>query len=1244
MTAKNLKDKNKTGISKKVNLFRAFVVLISFLFIIFVALQNFPKMVSADINHKISYQGKLTDDNYRPVADGSYNIIFVLWDASSGGSCVWTARGTCGTPTARSVSVTNGIFSILLGDTGDNSLASVNFNQQLWLALTVGTDSEMTPRREIGAVAAAFNSDMLDNLETSNSGGTTAFVPVTNSNGNLVLTGDPTGTGVNQGVVYINPASASADESILGVAVGGSSKLLVDAEGDVGMAGQLAINGASIDDNRMINISVTNNSADVYGLYGTFSSNLSYNQYGVYNLMSASGSSPMTGVYNSFTVSAQDAYPRGIDNTFINNTTDYYYATGVRNQIPTFASNNSGVGFYGLYNYAGSAISANWFWLRGVQNWITTSGLGATTTGLYNYLVNNNTGTIYGAYNSLQSNATGAVSLFGSFNTYTISASDTAYGNYTGISGSSTGGTIYGDYINLNDTDVTSWSFYTPSTGNAGTVGVNDAFFGDDLFVGASISDIGDLTMGGDDLYIFGDVGVGGTLFVEGNILPADSDDTYNLGSDTRRFANLYLGPSSIYMGGSGDQVTMSFNTTSDLLTFQNSVDSTTGFQFLDANGGIPIINADTINEFLGIGEASPDHKLDVEGNIGLSANSYVNWGDTDGETGYGFKDNSGSLEFKDSGGAWTDFSTLIGGSYWQLSTNVLNPTTATYDLAIGGIDTSAPFFFDESAEELILTNTTAGDSFRVNDVASDTTPFIINTTGSVGIGTASPGAKVDVVSDIDVDANTYGLRVDHLSTNGATQGLYNYGAYIRSTNDTWNNEHIIGVYTETDKVRYGSNGGGKSIGVWSHVKFSDTYSAVSNLYDARALMTDITIDTTDDNDSITNAVGLYISRPTVASGNTITNLYGILIANQDVGSTLNYAIYSIGGKNYLGGSTGIGTTAPDRALEVNNVSGNNLRLTYNDSNGGATNYADFLMSSSGDLTISPSGNGLYFQNDVDATAGIQFLDADGGTPIINIDTTNEFVGIGNTTPGALLDLGLAGSKLGTLRLEGSTSGYVQIQPATAAGSWTFTLPADDGNSSQVLVTDGSGVTSWGTVSGVGSKTTRIFPEYPGAIITPDGASNTGYMTSDVELHGNYKYNYYQWESSEATLQDYDIYVKWQVPDDFTGFQTGTNDALLIDMATEAANSTDNKIDVRIYEDGSATPASSDSGNYSSVAGDWHTDQEGNAIIYFDDSDSILSGLSAGDVLVIHIKMFSLKNSDNKYARIGAITLNWKNS
>lgn len=55
-------------------------------------------------------------------------------------------------------------------------------------------------------------------------------------------------------------------------------------------------------------------------------------------------------------------------------------------------------------------------------------------------------------------------------------------------------------------------------------------------------------------------------------------------------------------------------------------------------------------------------------------------------------------------------------------------------------------------------------------------------------------------------------------------------------------------------------------------------------------------------------------------------------------------------------GNVGIGTTTPDKKLEVNSATGDCLRLTYNDSNGSAAYYADFTVSSGGNLTIASSG------------------------------------------------------------------------------------------------------------------------------------------------------------------------------------------------------------------------------------------------------------------------------------------------
>jgi len=55
----------------------------------------------------------------------------------------------------------------------------------------------------------------------------------------------------------------------------------------------------------------------------------------------------------------------------------------------------------------------------------------------------------------------------------------------------------------------------------------------------------------------------------------------------------------------------------------------------------------------------------------------------------------------------------------------------------------------------------------------------------------------------------------------------------------------------------------------------------------------------------------------------------------------------------------------------------------------------------------------------------------------------------------------------GDLRLQDTTGGeYVALQaPATLAGSYTLTMPDDDGTAGQALITDGNGVLSWSTAA-----------------------------------------------------------------------------------------------------------------------------------------------------------------------------------
>lgn len=81
---------------------------------------------------------------------------------------------------------------------------------------------------------------------------------------------------------------------------------------------------------------------------------------------------------------------------------------------------------------------------------------------------------------------------------------------------------------------------------------------------------------------------------------------------------------------------------------------------------------------------------------------------------------------------------------------------------------------------------------------------------------------------------------------------------------------------------------------------------------------------------------------------------------------------------------------------------------------------------------------------------------------VIIADTT------GNISGAQKITLGAIGVATGSIVIAGTTSGAVTLKVADAAGTWTMTLPIDDGTPNQFLQTDGSGVTTWATPSGTG--------------------------------------------------------------------------------------------------------------------------------------------------------------------------------
>jgi hypothetical protein len=149
-----------------------------------------------------------------------------------------------------------------------------------------------------------------------------------------------------------------------------------------------------------------------------------------------------------------------------------------------------------------------------------------------------------------------------------------------------------------------------------------------------------------------------------------------------------------------------------------------------------------------------------------------------------------------------------------------------------------------------------------------------------------------------------------------------------------------------------------------------------------------------------------------------------------------------------VGGTPGGSTTQ----VQFNNagVFAGSANLTFDGTTLTAANFTDSSLTS-GRVTYASTGGNLVDSSNLTFN----------GTTLTAAGLAGPLTGtVGATTQNT--------GYFTTLRMYGSSSGYVGFQGAAAAGSTTYTLPAADGTSGQVLSTNGSGTLSWATAGGGG--------------------------------------------------------------------------------------------------------------------------------------------------------------------------------
>jgi hypothetical protein len=208
-----------------------------------------------------------------------------------------------------------------------------------------------------------------------------------------------------------------------------------------------------------------------------------------------------------------------------------------------------------------------------------------------------------------------------------------------------------------------------------------------------------------------------------------------------------------------------------------------------------------------------------------------------------------------------------------------------------------------------------------------------------------------------------------------------------------------------------------------------------------------------------------------------------------------------------------------------------------------------------------------------------------------NAAGTEIGINIGNITAGAAAETGI---KIGT----GWDNGLDVASNVNISSTMTATGTTTIGSAGNTFTFNpASGAVYAGNARP--TRTVNLIPEYPGATFTPDTTSNTGSMTSDFcsDLRGvntaitptnaspcdsdlSEEHNYYTWSSTSAT-QDYDIWVRWQVPSDFAGWDTLTNAVQVYGWRTDATNTvTVSMFDTAGAAVGSATNVATGTGTW----------------------------------------------------------------
>ena len=362
-----------------------------------------------------------------------------------------------------------------------------------------------------------------------------------------------------------------------------------------------------------------------------------------------------------------------------------------------------------------------------------------------------------------------------------------------------------------------------------------------------------------------------------------------------------------------------------------------------------------------------------------------------------------------------------------------------------------------------------------------------------------------------------------------------------------------------------------------------------------------------------------------------------------------------------LTSGTGINFTGPSSGITTG--SGISISGTYTHTttqNGNLANIS--LTDTSSNTSGSSEVRGLNVSSTINTTGSTGTKDivpihisAPTVTGCSGGDCRWNGVEVNTLTSGAASNITSSGILVNSTAIGSGSLNGIKIADLASAGSGTeYALSVGTGWDRGITVGDATDYVAINLNSGsntgllyAGSKRPTIkkiySPEYDGAAITASGSATTnGSMTSDASPSANFR-TYYEWSSTQSSLQDYQVIARITLPSNFSAWTT--SNALQIDFNTNLTTNDTNKLDVTIYHpaDDASKPVVQKTAQASGTAKTWTTLTIDDCEL--DDNAGVCTfGTSpdwdaAGETAVIYLKMYA--KATGNYVQVGDITLNY---